>query len=65
MSDARLLHLVKDYMRTIRMAAGNDEFLELLAKRLSGEAQPLHVLDNMPIGELHELFGDWITEHDE
>ena len=31
MSDARLFYLVKDYMHTIRAAAGNDEFLELLA----------------------------------
>lgn len=65
MSQERCLQLVKDYMQTIRAAASNEEFLALLAKRISVEDQPLHHLDNMPIGELHELFSDWITEHDE
>jgi len=64
MSDASLFYLVKDYMQTIRMAAGNDEFLELLAKRYATDERPLSQLDQMTVGELHELFGDWITEHD-
>lgn len=64
MSQARRLQLVKDYMQTIRLAAGNDEFLEFLANRNTGEGAPLYLLDNMPVGELHQLFTDWITEHD-
>lgn len=64
MSRSRRFDLVKYYMETIRQASGNDEFLDLLVDRLNDDA-PLHALSQMTIGELHELFGDWITEHDE
>lgn len=65
MSDPRVLQLVKDYMQTIRAAAGNDEFLEGLADLCARDSRPLAVLSQMNVGELHERFASWITEHDE